>query len=119
MNLDLYKYYDGLGGTTILIALAIILMLGFILSRVTKLLKLPNVTAYIIAGVIIGPYILGLIPNSIIENMSFLSDLALGFIAFGAAIALVGTGALLASAALAVVAAVLPTVAEYGLQGAA
>lgn len=83
MNLDLYKYYDGLGGTTILIALAIILMLGFILSRVTKLLKLPNVTAYIIAGVIIGPYILGLIPNSIIENMSFLSDLALGFIAFG------------------------------------
>lgn len=44
---------------------------------------------------------------------------AVGFIAFGAAIALVGTGALLASAALAVVAAVLPTVAEYGLQGAA
>lgn len=43
---------------------------------------------------------------------------AVGFIAFGAAIALVGTGALLASAALAVVAAVLPTVAEYGLQGA-
>lgn len=44
---------------------------------------------------------------------------AVGFIAFGAAIALVGTGALLASAAFAVVAAVLPTVAEYGLQGAA
>ena len=44
---------------------------------------------------------------------------AVGFIAFGAAIVLVATGALLASAALAVVASVLPTVSEYGLQGAA
>lgn len=43
---------------------------------------------------------------------------AVGFVAFGAAIVLVATGALLASAALAVVASVLPTVAEYGLQGA-
>lgn len=44
---------------------------------------------------------------------------AVGFVAFGAAIVLVATGALLASAALAVVASVLPTVSEYGLQGAA
>lgn len=43
---------------------------------------------------------------------------AVGFIAFGAAIALMGAGALLASAALAVVAAVLPTISAYGLQGA-
>ena len=41
-----------------------------------------------------------------------------GFIAFGASILMVGTGAVLASAALYVVAAVLPTVTEYGLQGA-
>ncbi len=43
---------------------------------------------------------------------------AVGFIAFGAAIVLVATGALIASVALAVVAAVLPVVSEYGLQGA-
>lgn len=43
---------------------------------------------------------------------------AVGFIAFGAAIVLVATGALIASAALAVVASVLPIVSEYGLQGA-
>ncbi len=42
---------------------------------------------------------------------------SVGFVAFGAAIVLVATGALLASAALTVVSAVLPTVAEYGLQG--
>lgn len=43
---------------------------------------------------------------------------AIGFIAFGAAIVLVASGALIASAALAVVAGVLPTVSEYGTQGA-
>ena len=43
---------------------------------------------------------------------------AVGFVAFGAAIVLVGAGALLASAALSVVAGVLPTVSEYGTQGA-
>ena len=41
-----------------------------------------------------------------------------GFIAFGAAILMAGAGAVLASAALYVVAAVLPTITEYGLQGA-
>lgn len=43
---------------------------------------------------------------------------AVGFIAFGAAIVLVATGALIASTALAVVSAVLPTIAQYGAQGA-
>lgn len=43
---------------------------------------------------------------------------AVGFIAFGAAIVLVATGALIASAALAVVASVLPVVSQYGMQGA-
>jgi tape measure domain-containing protein len=44
---------------------------------------------------------------------------SIGFIAFGAAILLVGAGALLAAAALSIVAGVLPTVVQYGFQGAA
>lgn len=83
MLLEIYKFYDNLGVATILIALAAMLLAGFMISRLTKLLKLPNVTGYIIAGVLIGPYVLNMIPGYIIENMSFLSDLALGFIAFG------------------------------------
>ena len=83
MPLEIYKLYDGLGVATVLIALAIMLLAGFALSRLTKLLKLPNVTGYIIAGVLIGPYVLNMIPGEIIDSMSFLSDLALGFIAFG------------------------------------
>lgn len=43
---------------------------------------------------------------------------AVGFIAFGAAIVLVATGALIAGAALAIVAGVLPTIVQYGIQGA-
>lgn len=43
---------------------------------------------------------------------------AVGFIAFGAAIVLVAAGALIASAALAVVSAVLPSIVQYGSQGA-
>jgi len=40
--------------TQILIALSIILLAGFLFTRITKLLHLPNVTGYIISGVVIG-----------------------------------------------------------------
>ena len=56
---------------------------GFLITRITKLLRLPNVSGYIIAGIIIGPHVLNFIPNTIIPNMSFVSDIALAFIAFG------------------------------------
>ncbi|HBM76426.1 MAG TPA: cation/H(+) antiporter [Clostridiaceae bacterium] len=69
--------------TIILISLSIILLAGFLVTRITKLLKLPNVTGYIIAGVLIGPYVLNLIPHEMVDNMSFISDIALAFIAFG------------------------------------
>lgn len=65
-----------------IICLAIMLFAGFLLTRITKLLKLPNVTAYIISGIIIGPYCLDLIPSSFVNGTSFLADIALAFIAF-------------------------------------
>lgn len=69
--------------TGILIALSIILLAGFLMTRITKLLKLPNVSGYIIAGILIGPHLLGLIPQNIVSGMGFVSDIALAFIAFG------------------------------------
>lgn len=75
---------QGLGSTpVILISLCLILLCGFLMTRLTKPLKLPNVTGYIIAGVIIGPGVLNLIPAEVISGMSFISDLALAFISFG------------------------------------
>lgn len=65
-----------------IISIAIMLFAGFLLTRVTKLLKLPNVTAYIVAGILIGPYCLNLIPTDFVEGTSFLADIALAFIAF-------------------------------------
>lgn len=69
--------------TIILISLSIILLAGFLITRITKLAKLPDVTGYIIAGVLIGPYVLNLIPREMIDNIGFISDTALAFIAFG------------------------------------
>ncbi|MDY2888091.1 MAG: cation:proton antiporter [Candidatus Caccosoma sp.] len=67
----------------VIISIAIMLFSGFALTRITKLLKLPNVTAYIVAGILIGPYCLNLIPEKIVEGTSFLADISLAFIAFG------------------------------------
>ena len=81
---NLYTFFEKFSlETRILLSLAIILLVGFLITRITKLLKLPNVTAYIIAGVLIGPTVFNLIPNDIITRMGFVSDIALAFIAFG------------------------------------
>ena len=71
--------HEALAGTSqvasIIISVAFMLLFGFAMTRITKLLKLPNVTAYILAGILIGPYCLGLIPQRIIDGMDFLSDI--------------------------------------------
>lgn len=66
----------------VIISIALMLFLGFLMTRLTKLVRLPNVTAYILTGILIGPYCLKLIPQEIIGGMDFLSDIALAFIAF-------------------------------------
>ncbi|MCI1734345.1 MAG: cation:proton antiporter [Bacilli bacterium] len=81
---DVEQYYAQFGQIpSTLIGLAIMLFVAFLLTRLTKLMKLPNVTAYIISGVILGPFFLGAIPTSLMSGMSFISDVALAFIAFG------------------------------------
>ena len=75
---------------TYLICMAVALVGGLMLSRVTKLLHLPAVTAYLLAGLLLGPFCLGAIGlpglgfNSLaqVEGMSILTQTALGFIAF-------------------------------------
>lgn len=67
---------------TIIISVAIMLFFGFLMTRVTKKLRLPNVTAYIITGILIGPYVLDLIPARVVSGMDFMADIALAFIAF-------------------------------------
>ena len=74
---------------TILLSLSIALLAGLLLSRLARKLKLPAVTAYLISGVLIGPFLLGAInipgigiTHTQLESFGIISDLALGFIAF-------------------------------------
>ena len=75
---------------TQLILLAVAIIGGLMLSRVTKKLNLPAVTAYLVAGLVIGPFCLGAlnIPGlgfqslEQVEEMSVITQTALGFIAF-------------------------------------
>ena len=62
--------------------LALILFSGLIFGRAVKLLRLPNVTGYLIAGLLIGPYIFKLVPLDLVKGMKMVSEIALAFIAF-------------------------------------
>ena len=72
-----------LHGSGIILTAAIMLISGFLFTRLTKLAHLPNVTGYILSGVLIGPWCLHLIPREYIAEMDFITDVALAFIAFG------------------------------------
>lgn len=67
---------------TILFDIAIIMLTSLVLGRIVKHLKMPNVTGYLIAGLLLGPCVLNLIPADMVTNFSVASDMALGFIAF-------------------------------------
>ncbi|MBO4391713.1 MAG: cation:proton antiporter [Clostridia bacterium] len=55
---------------------------GMFMGRMAKHLHLPNVTGYLVAGLLIGPCVLGIIPENVLPNLDIIADAALGFIAF-------------------------------------
>ncbi|MBO5203008.1 MAG: cation:proton antiporter [Clostridia bacterium] len=73
-----------------LLSLSVALFVGLMLSRLAKIAKLPAVTAYLVTGILVGPYVLGSIGVSglgftsmaDVKQYSLISDVALGFIAF-------------------------------------
>lgn len=79
----LEQFFETNPTALVILSLAIIIIAGFLMSRLTKLCRLPNVTGYILAGILIGPYVLNIIPASILPSFSFLTDIAVAFIAFG------------------------------------
>ena len=79
----------------ILLSVSIALLGGLLMTRAFKPLKLPSVTAYLIAGILVGPYCLGQLGHyypsfenlgfssmHAVESLKVVSDVALGFIAF-------------------------------------
>ena len=76
------KLQDSSTVATIIISVAFMLFSGYAMTRITKKLRLPNVTAYILAGILLGPYCFKIVPASLVEGMDFIADIALAFIAF-------------------------------------
>lgn len=73
-----------------LLSVSIALLAGLLMTRAFKPLKLPSVTAYLIAGVLIGPYCMGALgieglgftSHEAVSVLGLVSEVALGFIAF-------------------------------------
>jgi len=66
----------------ILFHMAILIATGLIFGKIAKYAKLPNVTGYLVGGLLIGPSLLGLVGEDAIQSLSLISTVALGFIAF-------------------------------------
>lgn len=66
----------------VLMYLAILLIAGLLFGRLAKFDKIANVTGYLVAGLVIGPCVLRLLPETIVDDFSLISEMALAFIAF-------------------------------------
>ena len=66
----------------LLIYISISLALTLLSSKLMKVIKLPNVTGYLLVGLLAGPYVLNIIPRGTVESLGIIPDVALGFIAF-------------------------------------
>ena len=68
--------------THTLLQIAIMIFAGMLCGRLVKQVKLPNVTGYLIAGLLLGPSVFNIIPETAIHSFTIISNAALGFIAF-------------------------------------
>ena len=68
--------------SNIIFEVALMMLAGLVFGRLGKFIKLPNVTGYLIAGLLLGPSFLNLIPISMVHGFAVISDIALSFIAF-------------------------------------
>ncbi len=67
--------------TPVLFLLGTVIILGFYFGKSTKLFKLPSIIGYMILGVILGPSLFDLIDHEMQSNLSFITEIALGFVA--------------------------------------
>lgn len=65
-----------------LFSLSLAMIMGLLMTRVMKKINLPNVTGYLIAGLLVGPYCLNIFTTENVEGFTVLTNAALGFIAF-------------------------------------
>lgn len=64
-----------------LFSLGILLLLGFLIGKLANRVKLPEITGYIVAGLLVGDSFLGVIPHHMGEGLGLVTEVALGMIA--------------------------------------
>jgi len=62
--------------------LGIVTIAGFYMGHTARLVRLPSLIGYMILGVILGPSVLHLLSEPTMEHLSFITEIALGFVAF-------------------------------------
>lgn len=67
---------------SVLFYLAVILFAGLLMGRAVKMVRLPNVTGYLLAGLLLGPSVLGVLPAGFVHELELVSEMALALIAF-------------------------------------
>ncbi len=66
----------------LLLTVGIAMTAGLLSSRMMKMIHLPNVTGFLVIGLVIGPSVLGILPDESLSSLEILVTVALGFIAF-------------------------------------
>ena len=66
----------------ILFTLGVMFLIPLVLSQLSKRIGLPNIIAYMIAGILLGPSVLNFLDEQTLGNMEFITHMVLGFVAF-------------------------------------
>ena len=78
----MWKDWENDMDLNIFIYITIALTFTLLSSKLMKAIKLPNVTGYLLVGLLAGPYVLNIIPKDTVDSLGIIPDAALGFIAF-------------------------------------
>ncbi|MGN0389940.1 MAG: cation:proton antiporter, partial [Wujia sp.] len=62
----------------VLTYLGIMLLAALVAGKIVKQMKLPNVTGYLVIGLLLGPHCIGILSEELVDSMDLLTELALG-----------------------------------------
>lgn len=65
----------------VFLAISAIILTGLLFTKIAKVMHFPNVTGYLVGGLLIGPSVLGIVDGDMLKGLNILCDVALGFIA--------------------------------------
>jgi Kef-type K+ transport system membrane component KefB len=74
----------GAGSGSATLFLGFLLLASYLAGRAARLLALPQITGYLVIGIIVGPQVLGILPRATVEEFRFVNGVALALIALSA-----------------------------------